>query len=155
MVRTYVKVSGVWKTCWTNIANDLSLGGGSAIAFDISPYFVEAGHRFNSDGSIDRIADPGPYAFWTEVGGWWDYDNGRDYEIYFDHTDFQHADTEPTLDTWLNLTSPPTNHTIYDSESGTGFYQHRSRYLVTIREKVGAGAGDDSGTFNTTLEAEI
>lgn len=155
MVRTYVKVSGVWKTCWTNIANDLSLVGATAWSFDISPYSVSAGHRFNSDGTVDRIAWPGTYQFWTEVDNWLDYDNGREYEIYFDHILYAHADTEPTLDTWLNLTEPPTNHTISDSESGVGYYQKRTRYLVKIREKVGAGAGDDSGTFNTTLEAEV
>ena len=151
-VTVETKESNVWKVCWVNIDGELSLGNIDSTDFDLSPYSLYTEVEYQSDGDITY------YNFGNNTGtsSWRPYDCGREYEIKFERQAGATADHEPTLNTWLDLTDPATNHDIWDSQVGTGYYAKSGEYLVRIREKVTApSAGNDSGVYSYEMFAEI
>lgn len=164
-----VRDAGVWKNCilvdcrdseswgyyaWVNIDGELSVNDFNVTDIDYgSPWSVGAGFRVNADGDYDKYT--GTFG-WTANGRWRDYDCGREYEVKFERTSGTTPDSEPTLNTWLNLTDPDTNHFVQDNNSGTTqFFNRQIIYDVRIREKVSAPAGgNDIGTITLTQSAE-
>ena len=142
----------IWRPVWVNIDGEISIGDATAQDFDISPYNVACGFKWLGSGGIQRDNNGSGY---VAYGSWRSYDCGRDYEIYFEHESAQVASGEPTLDTWLNLTDPDTDHNLFDSKSGSGFLNRWAYYDVRIREKVSAPAGgNDIANYGMNLEAE-
>lgn len=147
------KASAVWETCWVNIDGELDVPPNvTSFDFDLSPYVLFAGVDYNGNGTIDLWQSG---SLTNEYDNWRAFDCGRDYEILFEHTSGDLSEVDPTLDTWLNLTDPPTNHTFTDSQSGTGFFTKLGVYTVKIREKVSAPVGGNAtGTYTFDVLSE-
>ena len=148
----WVKASGVWKRCYANIDGEIEVSNLQIFVFDTgSPFDSTAGLRWNGDGTIDKQDKP-PDAGWVDNTSQWRlFDMGRDYEIRFRYSSGDHVDTEPTLNTWLDLTDPSTTHTLLHNKTNLGVEE--GIYNVDVREKITAPAGgNDTGTATLKID---
>lgn len=107
--KVYTKVSGVWKVVWADAERALRImsPAPNVSSFDFfSPFTSSAGWRFNANGSCDKFEEPAqsPFGWISANNDWLNYDTGfHDYEVKFSDKGSENLDTNPTLESFIDI----------------------------------------------------
>lgn len=148
-----------FQVVWTSIDGELNAQDRSVFKFLFigTPKSAEAGLAWRPDGSIDEkknVQNAVPGGFTTfNIDNWRQYDMTRDYEIKFDFVSGDHVTVEPTLNTWLNLTSPAASHELTARLFNTTG-DEEGTYDIRFREKISAPASGND-IMRSTVSASV